>query len=294
MCGPLMTTYRSRQSLVAMLQRVQSARGRRRAGLFSIEGTRLIERALRAGAPLEAVLIADSLVTPADPRYVALLEALHSAGCITMTAPDPVLSELTEGRNLGLMLGLVQMPAPVSLEALLPASTDSDGGQERPHGNASHSSTLTPPLLLAAVEIVDPGNVGALARTAHATGAAALLTVGASDPFHPRATRISRGSIFKLPVIEYSSAAALLSELQHHGIALVGTAAAGGTPLGQMVWPRRGAAVLMGNEAEGLPLDVQAALDYNVTIPMPAGVDSYSVNAAAAIVLYVAAQSYRK
>ena len=288
-----MTTYRSRQSLVAMLQRVQSARGRRRAGLFSIEGTRLIERALRAGAPLEAVLIADGLASHADPRYAALLEALRSAGCTTMTAPDPVLSELTEGRDLGLMLGLVRMPAPVSLGALLPGITDFDGGQERPHGNEFHSSVLTPPLLLAAVEIVDPGNVGALARTAHATGATALLTVGASDPFHPRATRISRGSVFKLPVIEYSTAAALLSELQRHGIALVGTAAAGGTPVAQMVWPRGGAAVLMGNEAEGLPLDVQAALDYNITIPMPAGVDSYSVNAAAAIVLYVAAQAYR-
>ena len=288
-----MTTYRSRQSLVAMLQRVQSARGRRRAGLFSIEGTRLIERALRAGAPLEAVLIADGLASHADPRYAALLEALRSAGCTTMTAPDPVLSELTEGRDLGLMLGLVRMPEPVSLGALLPGITDFDGGQERPHGNEFHSSTLTPPLLLAAVEIVDPGNVGALARTAHATGATALLTVGASDPFHPRATRISRGSVFKLPVIEYSTAAALLSELQRHAIALVGTAAAGGTPVAQMVWPRGGAAVLMGNEAEGLPLDVQAALDYNITIPMPAGVDSYSVNAAAAIVLYVAAQAYR-
>jgi len=44
--------------------------------------------------------------------------------------------------------------------------------------------------------------------------------------------------------------------------------------------------VLMGNEAEGLPAAIAAAVDANVTIPMAAGVDSYSVNAAAAIVLY--------
>jgi TrmH family RNA methyltransferase len=288
-----MTTYRSRQSLITMLQRVQSARGRRAAGLFSIEGTRLVERALRAGAPLEAVLVADSLVDHADPRYAALLEALRSAGCIVMTAPNPVLSELTEGRDLGLMLGLVRRPPPVSLSVLLPGITGLAGGQEALDRRTPLSGAPALPLLLAAVEIVDPGNVGALVRTAHATGAAALLTVGASDPFHPRATRISRGSIFKLPVIEYSATGALLSDLQRQGIALVGTAAGGGTPLAQMVWPRRGAAVLMGNEAEGLPLDVQAALDYNITIPMPAGVDSYSVNAAAAIVLYVAAQAYR-
>ncbi len=47
----------------------------------------------------------------------------------------------------------------------------------------------------------------------------------------------------------------------------------------------------MGNEAGGLPPDIQATLDYTVTIPMPTGVDSYSVNAAAAIILYAASQS---
>jgi len=47
----------------------------------------------------------------------------------------------------------------------------------------------------------------------------------------------------------------------------------------------------MGNEAQGLPAEIQAALNFNLTIPMPEGVDSYSVNAAAAIILYTAAQA---
>jgi len=143
-----------------------------------------------------------------------------------------------------------------------------------------------PPLLLAAVEITDPGNVGALTRTAHAAGARALLVAGASDPFHPRATHISRGSLFKLPVIAYADAAALLADLRANGVAAVATTAAGGAPLPDVTWPAGPLAVLMGNEAEGLPAAVRAAVDLQVTIPMAAGVDSYSVNAAAAIVLY--------
>jgi TrmH family RNA methyltransferase len=112
--------------------------------------------------------------------------------------------------------------------------------------------------------------------------------VGRSDAFHPRATRISRGSIFKLPTRHYETGAALVDELRAHGVALVGAAAAGGAPPEALEWPRRATAVLMGNEAEGLPAEAQAALDYTVTIPMSAGVDSYSVNAAAAIILYAA------
>lgn len=279
-----MTTYRSLSSLIAMIRRVPSARGRRRAGLFSIEGTRLVERALRAGAPLEAVLVAERLARSADPRHGDLLAALPAADCSVTVAPDSVLAELTEGRDLGPILGLVRLPPPRSLADTLSAATPMTDGEATPGRHADL------PLLLAAVDIVDPGNVGALTRTAHAAGAAALLAVGVSDPYHPRATRISRGSIFKLPVVEYDSAGSFLRDLATCNITLVGTTAGGGIALSQMEWPDSVTAILMGNEAEGLPTEVQAALDFNLTIPMAEGVDSYSVNAAAAIILYTAAQ----
>lgn len=271
-----MTTYRTLSSLIAMIHRVHSARGRRRAGLFSIEGTRLVERALRAGAPLEAVLVAERLAHNADPRRRDLIAALSDAGCPVTVAPDSVLAELTEGRDLGPILGLVRLPPPPPLTDILSSAPGKHTG---------------PPLLLAAVDIVDPGNVGALTRTAHAAGAAALLAVGVSDPYHPRATRISRGSIFKLPVVGYDSVDSFLQALWALDVKLVGTTAGGGIALAKMNWPDTVTAILMGNEAEGLPAEVQGAIDFNLTIPMPAGVDSFSVNAAAAIILYTAVQA---
>lgn len=268
-----------------MIRRVQSARGRRVTGLYSIEGTRLVERALRAGAPLVAALVAERLARSTEPRYRELLGDLGAAGCPVTFASDSILAELTEGRDLGLILALVRLPPPITLSDLFNNEPIQNGQrQTRPSGG------LAPPIFLAAVDIVDPGNVGALTRTAHASGAAALLVSGASDPFHPRATRTSRGSIFRLPVIIYETAPAMLADLRAHDVALVGTTATGGVLLSTMVWPGQSTAVLMGNEAEGLPPAVQAALDYNITIPMPDGVDSYSVNAAAAIILYTAGQ----
>ncbi len=271
-----MTNYRTQQALIAMIRRVQSARGRRQAGLFSIEGTRLIERALRADAPLEAVLVADSLIRSDEPRARELQAALQLAGCEIAVAPDDLLRELTEGRDLGLILGLVRLPPAHGLADVL---RDQGLSQQKP------------PLLLAAIDIVDPGNVGALTRTAHAGGAIALAAAGVSDPYHSRATRISRGSIFRLPIITCETAGSLLADLRHHGIAAAGTVARGGTPLPDVTWPRTGSAILMGNEAEGLPPGIEAALDVSITIPMPDDVDSYSVNAAAAIILYAAARS---
>jgi TrmH family RNA methyltransferase len=312
-----MVAFRSTQSLIEMIRRAGGARGRQITDRYSIEGIRLVERALRAGAPLEAALIAERLARSADPRHRDLLAALRAAGCPVTVVPDAVLAELTEGRDLGPILGLVKLPPPVRLAELLGQEPTADGrpptaapsrGEQEPSPNLSQGErdatadqqpttnvpslllprSLAPPLFLAAADIVDPGNVGALTRTAHAGGARGLLASGASDPFHPRATRISRGSIFKLPVIRYESVAAMLDDLRGHNVFTVATAAGAGTPLPEVIWPAWPTAVLLGNEAEGLPPEVAGAVDLQVTIPMAAGVDSYSVNAAAAIVLYVA------
>lgn len=283
------------ESVAEMVRRVVSRQGRRRSGLYAIEGTRLVERALRAGAPLTAVLAAAHLTADPDLRHRALFDALRHAGVPVVVAPDSVVAELTEGRDLGRVLALVQLPKPPTLDELL---TGAAGPFPRDEATSSPAPPLprspalpSPALFLAAIDITDPGNVGALTRTAHAAGATALFVAGASDPFHPRATRISRGSIFRLPVVPYATAADLLADLRRGGVTAVATSAAGGIPLPDLPRPAGPLAVLMGNEAEGLPPEVAAAVDICVTIPMPPGVDSYSVNAAAAIVLYEAGRS---
>ncbi|MFO7664590.1 MAG: RNA methyltransferase [Chloroflexota bacterium] len=267
-----MNRYPSVQSLIEMIRRVGSRQGRRSTGLYSIEGTRLVERALGAGAPLEAVLVARRLVESDQLRHQALIENLQISGTYLNVAPDQVLTELTCGRDLGQILGLVRLPEPVALDKLVEAST-------------SPSPTASP-MFLVAVDIVDPGNVGALIRTAHAAGAAGLLATGASDPFHPRATRISRGSIFRLPVITYKTSADLMNELRRLRVCATAAIATGGTSLPEAAWPAGAVAVLMGNEAEGLPVEVVQNADCLISIPMASEVDSFSVNAAAAIIMY--------
>ena len=58
-------------------------------------------------------------------------------------------------------------------------------------------------LLLVAVGIEKPGNLGAMARTADAAGADALLVADANaDPWNPNAIRASTGAVFTLPIVE--------------------------------------------------------------------------------------------
>jgi TrmH family RNA methyltransferase len=59
---------------------------------------------------------------------------------------------------------------------------------------------------LALWRLADPGNVGALMRTADAFGAAIALSEGCADPLSPKALRASVGAIFRVPLIGWEDA----------------------------------------------------------------------------------------
>lgn len=256
------------RSLAERIRRTRTPTGRADSGYFSLEGVRLHERAWRAGVPVVEALVSADLLQSPSARIQTLLAGLRANGCRLTPAPPEALAELTGGRGSGDILGLIPLPPPPLWETLLASQPDQ------------------PPLLLAAMDIVDPGNVGALVRTGHASGVNGFLAVGVSDPFHPRAVQTSRGSLFKLPIRQVDSAETLLTILAAQGVAAVGATVSPGVWLPQAHWPSGGLALLMGSEAEGLSPDIQARLELSVHIPMAAGIDSFSVNAAAAIILY--------
>ena len=94
------------------------------------------------------------------------------------------------------------------------------------------------------------------------------------------------GSLFKLPVLVAADTLDMLAQLSLLGIQCLGLAVDGDRPLSQADFSEQGTAVVLGSEARGLDEALCDALDGTVSIPMRSGVDSYSVNAAAAIVLY--------
>jgi TrmH family RNA methyltransferase len=253
---------------VEMIRRAGTRKGRATGGYFSIEGIRLHERALRAGVRVQQAIVTTSFQKDSSARVQTLLADLQEQGCRLEIVPVDVIGEIIGGRDLGQILGLVRMP------------------EQRQLADVTNSKDMNRPLLLVAVDVKDPGNVGALLRTAHASGATAFVATGISDPFHPKALRTTMGSLFKLPVLLYKDPMPLINQLRELGIETVGTAVSGGTLLTRATFSNVGVAVLIGSEAWGLPENVQTGVDRLVSIPMKAGVDSFSVNAAAAIVLY--------
>lgn len=124
--------------------------------------------------------------------------------------------------------------------------------------------------------VSDPGNVGAVVRTAHAlVEGTVVLGPGCADPYSPKAVRATMGSIFAQPVArgEVGATPGPRVALSAHG----GQSAAGlEAPL----------TLCLGSEREGLPVDVLERCDRDVTIPLRPGAESLNIAAAAAIALH--------
>lgn len=251
--------------VVEDVRRAQSPRGRTQLGQYSVEGVRLIERALRAGQPPRRLLISERSLRHRDRRVGELLNQLEQVRCEVFAVPEGVMLELAEGRNGGLLIALCDLPESLTLDEVKRRAMAGQG----------------PVLVL--VDVEEPGNVGALIRTGLACAVSAVVTVGVTDPFHPKAVRTSMGSVFKVPIARSFEPDPVIEGLEQ----LKRYAA---TPeQGPAPWQRElslVSALFVGNESQGLKPELIERLDERLTIPMPAGVDSFSVNAAAAILLY--------
>jgi TrmH family RNA methyltransferase len=122
-------------------------------------------------------------------------------------------------------------------------------------------------------------------RAADAFGADALVTTrGSVDPESPKAARAAAGSLFHLPVVAGAPWPALRAALRERGLRLVGAdphaaATVDQAPLADPV------ALVVGNEAHGLPAEVAADLDLAVRIPLAGRAESLNLAAAAAVLL---------
>ena len=136
------------------------------------------------------------------------------------------------------------------------------------------------------VAVRDPGNAGTVIRSADAAGADAVVCCGTSvDPFNPKTVRSSAGSILHVPVVVDVDVDDVLGVLDAHHISTWAALARGGRPYTEVDW-RRPSALLLGNEAAGLPAAVAASAGGAVTIPLAGRAESLNVSMAASVLCF--------
>ncbi len=237
--------------LMTHIRRLAASRSyRRETGEFLGDGVKLLAEAARWGAALTAVVYTPGVRLPDLPAGLRLVEV-----------PEDLMASVSP----------MEAPQGALFLAAMPSR------QPPP--------ALTGSRYLALEGVQDPGNVGAILRTADAFAAGGLLLLpGCADLYNPKTVRASMGALFRLPAWECTlpqlSALAGAADLPLIGTALRrDTLDVGKTALDRGVF-------LIGSEGRGLSLEALERCAATVRIPMEDRCESLNAAAAAAVVLW--------
>ncbi len=134
--------------------------------------------------------------------------------------------------------------------------------------------------------VQDPGNAGTMIRTADAAGFGAVICLkGTGDIYEPKAARAAAGSLFRVPALERADAALAYGALKDRGYTVFAAHPSAGDAYYD-VDMRSYAAVVIGNEGNGISGATELAADRFVTIPMNGDIDSLNAAVAAAVIMF--------
>lgn len=144
------------------------------------------------------------------------------------------------------------------------------------------------PIVLLLDHIQDPHNLGAIARSAVAAGAAGLvLPDRGAAPVTAASVKTSAGMITQLPVARTHNLKLVIQGMKERGYWIAGAEGSGGTSIWDMDWDRP-LGIVIGSEEKGMMPTVRALCDYEISIPMPGPAESLNASVAAALLLFQA------
>ena len=234
-----------------------------------IEGRNAVSEAIRSGRTINKVFLADGDTDRALGRLAAMAK---DAGAVVVRIDRRRLNEMSlTGAHQGIIAS-VAVHGYATIDEILAAA--------EAKGEA--------PLIVLCDELSDPHNLGAILRTAECAGAhGVIIPKRRSVGLTAVVGKASAGAVEYIPVARVSNIAAAIRELKERGVWVFGTAADGALPL-YSADLRGPAAIVIGNEGEGMSRIVAESCDFKVSIPMKGHISSLNASAAAAILLYEA------
>jgi len=230
-----------------------------------LDGAHLVGEALDAGLGFETILVAASRRAGATEAG-RLARELEQRGLPLVEADDRAFDAVSPVRS----------PSGIAAIALRTAAEPASVC-DRPDA-----------FVLAIADVQDPGNVGALLRSAEAGGVTGAFVTGTSaNPFSWKALRGSMGSALRLPIVTGVTPDRIMTEMRQAGIRSVASVARGGSDPDSVSWKGR-VGLWIGGEGPGLADDLVEQCDERVTIPMAPQVESLNAAVAGALLVYAA------
>ena len=234
-----------------------------------IEGRNAVIEALRSGTAIDKIYLAKG---ETDKTLGHIASKARAAGIVVVEADRRKLDNMSRTHSHQGVIALAAMREYVSVESLLE--------------NAAAKGEN--PLLVVCDEISDPHNLGAILRTAECAGAhGVIIPKRRSVGLTATVAKASAGAMEYMKVAKVANINNAIKELKEQGVWVFGTAAEGSEPMyrADLTGP---AAIVIGNEGDGMSQLVRKNCDMLVHIPMSGRITSLNASNAASILLYEA------
>ena len=234
-----------------------------------LEGRNALTEALKSGRTIDKVFVAAG---DTDRGLQRLAAQAKEAGAVVVPVDRRKLDQMSTTRAHQGIIALAAAHVYYTIDDILEEA-------------ASRGET---PLIVTCDELSDPHNLGAIMRSAECAGAhGVIIPKRRSVGLTATVAKASAGAVEYMKVARVTNINACLSELKEKGVWIYGTAAEGSIPMykADLTGP---AAIVIGNEGDGMSQLVRKNCDVMVHIPMKGKITSLNASAAASILLYEA------
>lgn len=239
---------------VKLALRLKNKKFREAEGKYIIEGIRFVEEAIKENI-INYILFSQKLFATSNPERAMAID------CNKYEIEDELLKELCGTENPQGILAIVSKKNYDFLDIKNDFVIIADG-------------------------IQDPGNLGTIIRTADAAGAGGvIITKGTVDVYNDKTLRSTMGSIFHIPLIFAENFNELSIALKGLGYNIYAASLEGSKYIYDCNFENK-TAIIIGNEANGIPAEHMEAVTQRIKIPMPGKAESLNAAAAAAVIIY--------
>lgn len=259
--GNILTSRRNPR--IRELSDLRKSDYRRESGFFIIEGTKEFSLALRSGISIKEIYFCPEFFDKG--KKDELLDETRAKGISAYEVSSKVYEKIAFGHRQEGILAVARQPRHALKDLNLSVH----------------------PLLIAVEHIEKPGNLGAILRTADASGAEAVIVADeACELYNPNVVRASLGALFTTAVVK-AQAEELIPWLREKNIQII-CACVQAKNVYTSVDFKKASAIILGNEEKGLSAFWKDNSDCQVSIPMTGKADSLNVSVSAAILLFEA------
>lgn len=245
--------------IIKIVRALQNRAGRKKSGLFFVEGIRITDEAAKTlPNDIFCIVLSKTFYNTYKQKAQTLSENFD---CFII--PDTLFRDISD------------TDTPQGILAVMKIKESEFSGFSFEEKN-----------ILILDSLRDPGNIGTIIRTAEAMGFSGIfLTKGCADIYSPKVLRSTMGSVFRTNIYENCSIDDI-NVLKQHNYKIISTALQKNSVFLNDIEPPSKAAIVIGNEANGVSKEILAASDIIVKIPMQGRTESLNAAVAAGIVMY--------